>query len=314
MARFTTDFLTWLKGLFHTKTEVNTLLDKKINTVEVQGKITSFTNKDRITIERLIERMNNPDSKALFLRPTDSDLPYYTFCENIKVGRTNSQGVSLYLDGAAIGTSASSVVLKKIDGTKIGDFNKRGTDPAGWGYSLSSMGLGVGIHYLYAEATFPDGSVRKSNILTVFVKENQNALNYNVWSAGEYENNTNGIYRINENTEIITNKEYSNIGENSYRVKIISSSPGSLIVNRMSHEANKTITASLNIRAVSGNLTLRLQELSISNRTDVIVSEGSIGAFSVSHIVSSTQNVQFMIIPEGQGTLCYIDNISLTTS
>ena len=146
------------------------------------------------------------------------------------------------------------------------------------------------------------------------MKENQNALNYNVWSAGEYENNTNGIYRINENTEIITNKEYSNIGENSYRVKIISSSPGSLIVNRMSHEANKTITASLNIRAVSGNLTLRLQELSISNRTDVIVSEGSIGAFSVSHIVSSTQNVQFMIIPEGQGTLCYIDNISLTTS
>ena len=59
MARFTTDFLTWLKGLFHTKTEVNTLLDKKINTVDVQGKITSFTNKDRINIERLINYMEN---------------------------------------------------------------------------------------------------------------------------------------------------------------------------------------------------------------------------------------------------------------
>jgi len=318
MARFTTDFLTWLKGLFHTKTEINTLLDKKINTVEVQGKITSFTNKDRITLERLIERMNNPDSKALFLRPTDSSLPDYTFCENIKVATTYNGGVSLYLDGAAIGTSASSVVLKKIDGTKIGDFNKRGTDPAGWAYSSASALLGVGIHYLYAEATFPDGSVRKSNILTVFVKDTNNKFSHNLWSGGEYLN-TPGVAGINVTS--ITTNELSYIGENSIKTLIKNIGSDAYIEKESQLEFNengKSVYFQCYIYTIK-DVSLRIYyRVNGSYQVQSVdVPAGSDGLFSVAASIPSTADIvkyRISFIDKTADACLYTDDWSLTVS
>ena len=297
---------------------VKTVLDTKQNEVETQAKVTQFTNKDRITLERIIERMNNPDSKALFLRPTDSSLPYYTFCENIKLATTYNGGVSLYLDGAAIGTSASSVVLKKIDGTKIGDFNKRGTDPAGWGYSFASAHLGVGIHYLYAEATFPDGSVRKSNILTVFVKDTNNLLDHNTWSSGEYNNNPE-IFNLAPSTMRIVSNEYSNIGESSIRLTKTAASGAYARITHTENLSNKTVTASAHIRSATQKATMIIIELngsSIVQQASVDVPANTSKTVSVSLNTGNSCSaiaVQFNN-NDGKDSIIFVDDISLVSS
>ena len=336
MARFTTDFLTWLKGLFHTKTEINTLLDKKINTVDVQGKITSFTNKDRINIERLINYMENGSGSnyyTLTLRAT----PAHAFSETVNnaattanLGVTNGDVASadnknsacfvidLRKNGAIQKSSLPTITLKSIDGTKILEFEPNTfsfNTASGYKYDLARnfFGSTPGIHYVYAEATI-SGSVYKSNILGVFVKDTNNLLDYNVWSGGEYENNTTGLYRINTNTTIISSNEQSHIGEQSFKINVINDSTASLIIDRRTFEAGTSITYNFYMNCVAGSLTLRILELTSGKRTDVNISGGACGMFSLSRVVSSSQQVQLLIIPQGTGALYYIDNIGLKVS
>lgn len=146
------------------------------------------------------------------------------------------------------------------------------------------------------------------------MKENQNLLSYNLYSGGEYENSTNGFYRINTNTNIITSNDYSVIGEQSFKINIISDSTASLIIDRTTHNTGAILTGKLYIHVLSGSVTIRLQENTSGQKTDVVVNEGSDGLINISHTVSSTQQAQFLIIPQGEGTSYYIDNISLTTS
>lgn len=310
-------------GAWDTWREIMQISDIDSIKVETQAKVTQFTNKDRITLERLIERMNNPDSKALFLRPTDSSLPYYTFCENIKVGKTNSQGVLLYLDGAAIGTSASSVVLKKIDGTKIGYFNNRGTDPAGWGYSLSCEHLGVGIHYLYAEATFPEGSVRKSNILTVFVKDTNNILPHEFWTPEYYGDvplaTTIGDFRLNATTSngYTYSNNYSSIGEYSIMQKVDNLQYLALMDNNLN--TNKNYTMQVDIYTTV-DVILYFIARNTSSGTNTIVKSLNISAGSntspsmsinSNEFVGGETQLQFRIVPSVSNGIVYSTNFRL---
>ncbi len=73
------------------------------------------------------------------------------------------------------------------------------------------------------------------------MKDNSNLLDFNVWSAGEYNKNTNGI---NTNCIIQTTKEHSNIGENSIKIINNTGSTKSAYSNTISCMVNKTYTLS----------------------------------------------------------------------
>ena len=188
MAKYTTNFLTWLKGLFHTKTEVDNLLETKINTVDVQGKITSFTNKDRINIERLINYMENgsgSDYYTLDLKGVKGALELsegitvfdVTFSDDKdRLPITNEYGGSMglgyglvlgamiYKNGVAQPSMTNTITFKFLDGTVIGTNNDVFTDSTynqglrnykaykeGW--SNATNAWSPGIYYVYAEVT-----------------------------------------------------------------------------------------------------------------------------------------------------------------
>lgn len=146
------------------------------------------------------------------------------------------------------------------------------------------------------------------------MKDTNNILDYNVWSGGEYENNTNGLYRINTNTKIISSNEQSHIGEQSFKINVIDDSIASLVIDRRTFESGTSITYNFYMNCVAGSLTLRIQELTSDKRTDVNISGSACGMFSLSRVVSSSQQVQLLLIPRGTGTSYYLDDISLTVS
>lgn len=285
---------------------VDSALALKQNEVETQSKVVKFINKDRITLERIMERINNPSLKALFLRPAGSSSSYYVFCDNIKVGKTNANSLELYLDGAKYDAVASSVVLKSADGTVIKSFHDRGSDPAAFGLWIGSSDLPVGIHYLYAEATYSDGSVRKSNILSVFVKENQNLLSYNQWSCGDY-NGINGFYN---GAELTT--KYSILGECSIRAKRTSSLWWSDTVISLPSTGQYTLTCKiLNKSGAVASLRL-LQNNDIMAELGIPVTD-SFQSFSLTGTFTSVSNCRIRLLNYGVDEL-YIDDVSLTSS
>lgn len=233
---------------------VKTVLDTKQNEVETQAKITSFTNKDRINIERLINYMENGDSDNYYtldlkgargnLSGDASDANFnnstsVTFSDDkdrlavtnstgwLEVGAHFVLGGMIYKNGVAQTSNTSKITFKLIDGTVIGESTYKLNDDSrnqsmrnykyyyeDW--SNSQVVWSPGIYYVYAEATIND-SVIRSQILTVFVKDTNNKLDYNQWSAGEYLNSNQGVISgLGQNN--ITTKEFSVIGENSLRI------------------------------------------------------------------------------------------------
>lgn len=234
MAKYTTDFLTWLKGLFYTETEVDNLLEQKINNTEVQGQVTKFTNKDRINIERLLNYMENGSGNNYYTLTLRGACAYSwsgtvnNAATTANLGVTNGDGnsnggccfvVDIRKNGVIQKNSSIPTVLKTVSGEKILDFV---ADSFSWAscykYELANVLFGStpGIHYVYAEATI-SGSVYKSNIIGVFVKDTNNKLDYNQWSAGEYLNSNQGVISGSGQNNITT-KEFSVIGENSLRI------------------------------------------------------------------------------------------------
>lgn len=63
---------------------------------------------------------------------------------------------------------------------------------------------------------------RCSDDLSMFIKDKENLFNYNIWSAGQYLNNTTGFSRFGEGEFTLTKKQM-NIGE--YSIKIFLSEP-----------------------------------------------------------------------------------------
>lgn len=191
---------------------INEALSVKEDIINTRQRTLPFINRNRIMMERLYERMADPSANALYLRPTGTTT-YYVFTDNVNYGTTTNVGAALYLDGAVSSPDPSKVSLKNLSGDLIGEFVKRGSDPAG--YSISA-GFSEGIYHLYAEVVSQNGTVKKSNILTVFSKDPSNLLNVDLWSGTEYTGNTKSI--INSNTTVLSNNKYSSIGEKSVEV------------------------------------------------------------------------------------------------
>ena len=211
---------------------VKTVLDTKQNEVETQAKITSFTNKDRINIERLINYMENGSGDNYYTLTLRGACAYsWTEAVNnaattANLGVTNggagSNGgccfvVDIRKNGVIQMNSSIPTVLKTVSGEKILDFV---ADSFSWAscckYELANVLFGStpGIHYVYAEATI-SGSVYKSNIIGVFVKDNNNLLDYNQWCA-DYDKNENIFYH-GAGMKVQCSNEISSIGENSFK-------------------------------------------------------------------------------------------------
>lgn len=150
------------------------------------------------------------------------------------------------------------------------------------------------------------------------MKDTNNLLNFNYWSAGEYENKLNYMITIDSGA-IITN-EYSDIGESS--IKQIRTADGAsggsyIRINYNNSIINKTITASATIKTTDYDVDVIIGEKAdVTNAYSTVVPANSCRNVSVS-LVSSSSNTSFFIQVNNRGnknSVVYVDNISLFSS
>ena len=317
-----------------------TALEAKQNDAETQSKIVGFTNKDRIDISRLLRFMEDyegvidawADTQLLTVNhyslnligvylPAQVQYSKVSSDYDDKLPAENTEGMDLYCEvynkGVKQESTTQSITFKLLDGTVLGTSSTNsGNSTAGYTKiakaiqltGISCEDLGVGIHYMYAEATI-DGSVVRSNILSVFVKDNNNKLDFNQWSTGEYNNNTNGFNK-NNNSIIQLSNQYSIIGENS--IKLI----------RTSDEYPNT--ANIELTGLSSKIQLSLDILSKNNNCEVdlygdsVLSSVTVPQSIVSQkIILSTdtikENVYIRFRLPKKDDYMFINNINVTS-
>jgi len=147
------------------------------------------------------------------------------------------------------------------------------------------------------------------------VKENQNTLDYNVWSAGEYKNNLEDIYHIPDIVNANPSTVWSSIGENSIHIKSTSENIANFIISVNQYNTGTILTGKAHIRCINGSASIRL----VNQTTSTVIASTNIdastlGEVSVSGTNASVGDVRFLIRIATTGTELFIDNISLTNS
>ena len=141
------------------------------------------------------------------------------------------------------------------------------------------------------------------------MKDNNNLLDYNIWSTGEYNNNVGGFSR-NNNGVIHLSNQYSIIGENS--IKLI----------RTSDEYPNT--ANIQLTGLSSKIQLSLDILSKNNNCEVdlygdsVLSSVTVPQSIVSQkIILSTntikENVYIRFRLPNKDDYMFINNINVTS-
>lgn len=141
------------------------------------------------------------------------------------------------------------------------------------------------------------------------MKDNNNKLDFNQWSTGEYNNNINGFNR-NNNSIIQLSNQYSIIGENS--IKLI----------RTSDEYPNT--ANIQLIGLSSKIQLSLDILSKNNKCEVdlygdsVLSSVTVPQSIVSQkIILSTntikENVYIRFRLPNKDDYMFINNINVTS-
>ena len=149
------------------------------------------------------------------------------------------------------------------------------------------------------------------------MKDNDNVLNYNIWSAGEYENNPE-IFYGNPITSRICANEWSIIGEQGIKLTKKNSSESYVRIYHNQSFIDKTVTASATIKTYNSAAYLYLVEAnssSIIQSRSVFVPANSVSNVNVS-LVSGSNNTRFGVqfnIVEDTGSI-NIDNIKLIQS
>ena len=330
MARFTTDFLTWLKGLFYTETEIDNLLENKLNTSEVQAHVTQFTNKDRINIDRLMRYMDNDgasDFYTLKLTGSSDTIDTINTTENTveadgeKLPAETEQYINLYAqilkDDTVQTGRTDTVTFKLTDGTVLGT-SKVNTGTTTGLVVPNSIYLSLGnalesdIYYCYAEVTIA-GSVIKSNIFTLFVKENQNRINHNLWSGTDYENNLNGTVAYSGKLNVEPSNNWSDIGETSIRYESTKDEYQGITLYKNYVNTGEVATANITILHPTGKqFYIRLYEKS-EILTDIAVPENNKPInIQISRTVTIGEELSLTIFTRKTNNKAYIDNIRLT--
>lgn len=324
------------------KEDVMDALDTKQNEVETQAKVTQFTNKDRINIERLINYMEN-GSGSNYYTLTLRAAPTSSFSEAVNNAATtanlgvtngnvakvgNSDSACFVIDfrknGAIQKSSLPTIALKSIDGTKILEFapNTFSFTASGYKYDLARnfFGSTPGIHYVYAEATI-SSSVYKSNILGVFVKDTNNILPHEFWTPEYYGDvplaTTIGDFRLNTTTSngYTYSNNYSSIGEYSIMQKVDNSQYLALMDNNPN--TNKNYTMQVDIYTT---VDVILYFVARKSGTNTVVKTLTIPAGSntspsmtinSNEFVGNETQLQFRIVPSVSNGTIYSTNFRL---
>lgn len=144
------------------------------------------------------------------------------------------------------------------------------------------------------------------------MKDNNNLLSHNQWSAGEYENSK--AQSMDWGATVYKTNEYSIVGESSLKVIRTESTHG-VRFNYSNSIINKTITARLSLRT-ENTIWVALREM---NSNDVInqTTSSFTGIGDVELLLSSSNNnssfqIQLYGIPDGN--IVFVDNLRLVSS
>lgn len=146
------------------------------------------------------------------------------------------------------------------------------------------------------------------------MKENQNKIDYNVWSAGEYKNSLEDITYIPPEDIIKITNEYSVIGETSIQLKSTVNETKNFILANLQYESNIGLTAKAHIRIVNGNAYFRISKSDGTIVAQVLVNEGTCGEITVSGVTPSSGYYRILISTSTEDVVLYVDNIRLNTS
>lgn len=145
------------------------------------------------------------------------------------------------------------------------------------------------------------------------MKDTNNLLEYNVWSAGEYKNNLEDIGYIPTTVQTVkTTKEYSIIGENSIHIKTIADNVGNFIIVNKQCDSNTVLTGKVHVRCIKGSASLRF----VNNTSGEVISStnissGTIGEIIVSGTNTSLGDCRFIIRTNSKDTFLFCDNFIL---
>ena len=146
------------------------------------------------------------------------------------------------------------------------------------------------------------------------MKENQNTLDYNVWSAGEYKNSLADIAYIPPEDIIKITNEYSVIGETSIQLKSTVNETKNFMLANLQYGSNIGLTAKAHIRIVNGNAYFRMSNSYGTIVSQVLVKEGTCDEITVSGVTPSSGYYRISISTFTEDVVLYVDNIHLTTS
>lgn len=148
-----------------------------------------------------------------------------------------------------------------------------------------------------------------------YVKENQNTLDYNIWSGTEYKNNLEDIYYIPNTVKANPSTVWSSIGEQSLHLKSTTESYQLVLLKQIVLSSGTTVTAECDIlHPKGGTIQLRIiQSNSSYNDVDIPVNNSPIHV-SVSKLITESKTINIALILRDDDDEAYVDNVRLTTS
>ena len=142
------------------------------------------------------------------------------------------------------------------------------------------------------------------------MKDTNNILDYNIWSAGEYQDNTQGY---NTNCIVQTSKEYSLIGENSLKVINDTSSTKTVYTSSIDVTSNKTYTLSCVLYNPEAQVNVVLQSDKGTFSVVIVPPADVPQRISVSYTTASDDS-SLVCRWNLFSNYCFIDDVSLTVS
>ena len=147
------------------------------------------------------------------------------------------------------------------------------------------------------------------------MKENQNTLDYNIWSGTEYKNNLEDIYYIPNTVKANPSTVWSSIGEQSLHLTTTTDGYQAVTIKQLTSTINKTMTIECDIlHQKGGTCQLRIRQ-SDDTLTDVNIPVNTdTQHISLSKQITADGTVQVILILRNSTDEVYTDNICLTTS
>ena len=148
------------------------------------------------------------------------------------------------------------------------------------------------------------------------MKDTNNLLDYNIWSATEYNHDTTGMFNnYPQNILINSSNDFSSIGESSLKITV-KDIPSWVNIDLFKiANPNKSVTVKLIVHNPECELVVNLFHTTTANAfSSVTVPAGNIKEISLTGDSSAFPdgNISIRVFPRTPNGVCYIDNISLS--